>query len=226
MKNIYHLLEIKKIPQKHFKKQQMKMKNIIIFIILVAINISCKDNNQQKNLNSDSVLAKDTVQNIILPDTLKKQHITNKIEQNIQQINLPFDFEEMSKICASDENVCLNQYPVLINAKLLEVKKIISESTEDSPDKIFQINNGGLVFDTYVYCTYGDSDSQTLINIKDDKIIASESIGYAMPENKTYQSFVIDKDLSVTIYDIEYNNFLKKTLEKYKIKNDGKIVKM
>ena len=117
-------------------------------------------------------------------------------------------------------------YPTLKDDKFENIKKIIFSSKEDNPDQIFQINNGGLSFETYVYCTYGDSDSQTLINVKNGKIISNESIGYAMPENETFQSFIINKDLSVIVNDINYNTRTKKILEKYQIKNDGSIDKL
>ncbi|KUJ60002.1 hypothetical protein AR687_20490 [Flavobacteriaceae bacterium CRH] len=142
------------------------------------------------------------------------------------RVNLPFDFEEKNKLANSEKKKYLELYPQIMGDKLFQIKKIISENTEDNPDEIYQINNGNLGFDSFIYCTYGDSDSQTLINVKNNKIIANEALGYAMPENKTYQSFVINKDLTINIYDIDYNSRLKKILEKYQIKQDGSIAKI
>ncbi|WP_426484812.1 hypothetical protein [Flavobacterium sp. 2] len=151
----------------------------------------------------------------------------NKVELDNNYCGLPFDLEQKDKLANSNKEKFSKVYPKLKDDKFLEIKKIISESSEgDNADEIFQINNGGLAFDSFLYCIYGDSDSQTLINIKNDKIIAKEAIGYAMPENETYQSFVINKDLTIDVYDINYNSLSKKFLERHQIKQDGSIVKI
>ncbi|OWP82848.1 hypothetical protein BWK59_13700 [Flavobacterium davisii] len=158
----------------------------------------------------------------------------NKSENNIQNntmsasemVNLPFDFEEMTKLCGNNEKKCKEKYPFLEGNELDNIKRLISENSEDSPDKIFKINNGNLDFKNYIYCTYGDSDSQTLISVRNDKIISTASIGYTMPDNESYQSFIFEKDLSIIIYDIKYNTFTKKILEKYQVKKDGTILKL
>ena len=64
------------------------------------------------------------------------------------------------------------------------------------------------------------------INIKNNKIIAKEAIGYAMPDNETYQSFLINNDLTIDVYDVNYNSRSKKILERHQIKHDGSIVKI
>ncbi|MEB3800088.1 hypothetical protein INQ45_02990 [Flavobacterium columnare] len=142
---------------------------------------------------------------------------------NIQ--NNTISASEMTKLCGNNEKKCKEKYPFLEGNELENVKKLISGNSEDSPDKIFKINNGNLDFKNYIYCTYGDSDSQTLISVRNDKIISSASIGYAMPENESYQSFVFEKDLSIVVYDIKYNTLTKKILEKYQVKKDGTILK-
>jgi hypothetical protein len=141
-------------------------------------------------------------------------------------VNLPFDFEEKDKLVSTDIAKLAQLYPTVKGEKLEAIKKYIYFDSEDNPDEVFQIDNGGIGFDTYVYCTYGDSDSQTLINIKDEKIISKESIGYGTPENETYQSFIINKDLSIVIYDINYTTRSKKVLEKHQINPDGSIKKL
>jgi len=149
-----------------------------------------------------------------------------KKAQNSPVCELPFDLEEKDKLANLDKRKYLEVYPQLNGEKLSQVKKIISENTEDNPDEIYQINNKDLGFDSFVYCTYGDSDSQSLINIKNNKILANEFLGYAMPENKTYRSFVINKDLTINIYDVDYNSKSKKILERYQIMSDGSIIKL
>ncbi|WP_421497718.1 hypothetical protein V8245_12895 [Flavobacterium columnare] len=167
--------------------------------------------------------------NMISLSEWRELNNSNNIQNNTisasEMVNLPFNFEEMTKLCGNNEKKCKEKYPFLEGNELENVKKLISGNSEDSPDKIFKINNGNLDFKNYIYCTYGDSDSQTLISVRNDKIISSASIGYAMPENESYQSFVFEKDLSIVVYDIKYNTLTKKILEKYQVKKDGTILK-
>lgn len=204
----------------------MKKQVFPAVVLLVILLLSCKDNTNDLNKNkfqNDSLTSisnnKKTVSDIV--------HTVTKtpIKEN-RMVNLPFDFEEKNKLANSDTANFTQLYPMIKGKELETIKKNIYFSNEDNPDEIFQINNGGIGFDTYVYCTYGDSDSQTLINVKNGKIIYRESIGYGTPEDKTYQSFVINKDLSIVIYDINYMTKSKKVLEKHQINPDGSISKM
>ncbi|GAA4758287.1 MULTISPECIES: hypothetical protein [Flavobacterium] len=202
------------------------------YIFLVSIFLwtlfNCKSNDSDtkivQNVETKNEVIATENKNVGNKDTLTSNKEDTNIPINL--VNLPFDFEEKNKLANQNEAKFKEVYPTLKEEKFESIKKIIYENNEDNPDQIFQINNGGLSFDTYVYCTYGDSDSQTLININNNKIISSESIGYAMPENETYQSFVINKDISVIVYDINYNTRSKKSIEKYQIKKDGLIIKL
>ena len=49
---------------------------------------------------------------------------------------------------------------------------------------------------------------------------------YQYPGYKTYQTFLIEKDFSIIIYDVEYETKVKKILEKYQVQNDGTIKKI
>ena len=197
-------------------------------VLLLSLLLACKNNENATNDLSQNTFQNDSItgnaqDEKVATDTVHTETVAVADENGL--VNLPFDFEERNKLANTDESKLLQVYPVLKDDKLEAVKKIISTDSEDNPDLIFKVNNATTAFDTYVYCTFGDSDSQTIINVKDNKIIAKESIGYAMPENETYQSFVINKDLSITIYDIDYNTRSKKILEKYQIKQNGLIVK-
>ncbi|MCL9805297.1 hypothetical protein NAT51_07180 [Flavobacterium amniphilum] len=206
-----------------YNKQIIKL----IAVLLILFTASCKDSGNNNELTQNTVSDKAAVaaeQNEQLPDTISQEKPV--VNENNESVNLPFDFEERNKLANTDESKLPQVYPVLKDEKLQAVKKIISTDSEDNPDIVFKVNNGTTTFDTYVYCTYGDSDSQTIINVKDSKIIAKESIGYAMPENETYQSFVINKDLSISVYGIDYNTRSKKILEKYQIKQNGSVVKL
>lgn len=199
-------------------------KYIFLVSIFFCTLINCKNNDNDNEIvqNTEKTVIEEN-KNVERNDSVVLKNENNDINNDL--VNLPFDFEEKNKLANQDEAKFKEVYPTLKEEKFESIKKIIYENNEDNPDQIFQINNGGLQFDTYVYCTYGDSDSQTLINIINNKIISNESIGYAMPENETFQSFVINKDLSVVINDINYNTRIKKVLEKYQIKKDGSIVK-
>lgn len=196
--------------------------------LFLAVFLNCKNNehNNEISLNTVSEKANNTTEENHEQETDNVSQEKPVANENNESVNLPFDFEERNKLANTDETKLPQVYPVLKDDKLEVVKKIIATDGEDNPDIVFKVNNKTTVFDTYVYCTYGDSDSQTIINVKDNKIIDKESIGYAMPENETYQSFVINKDLSVTIYDIDYNTRSKKIFEKYQIKQNGSIIKI
>lgn len=199
----------------------------LIAVSLILFTASCKDSGKNNEITQNAIADKSGV-----VAEQSEQQSTDTVSQekpvlkNDESVNLPFDFEERNKLANTDESKLPQVYPVLKDDKLEAVKKIIAADGEDNPDLVFKVNSGTTAFDTYVYCTFGDSDSQTIINVKDNKIVSKESIGYAMPENETYQSFVINKDLSISVYDIDYNTRSKKILEKYQIKQNGSIVKL
>ncbi|MCP2025474.1 hypothetical protein L1276_000614 [Flavobacterium sp. HSC-32F16] len=191
---------------------------LLIVILFLTVFLSCSDKKKEE---------KSAIENFDKIDNIQKELKLDKSNLSVKKVELPFDLEQKDKLANLNEEEYLKTYPKLKDSKLLEIKKIISESSDgDNADEIFQINNGGLTFDSFVYCTYGDSDSQTLINVKNNKIIAKEAIGYAMPDNETYQSFVINKDLTIDVYDVNYNSRSKKILERHQIKQDGFIVKV
>ncbi len=190
---------------------------LLVVVLLLTTFLSCSDKKEEKK----------EVENFDKIDNVQKELKLDQSNLSVTKVELPFDLEQKDKLANSNKDNYSKVYPKLKDSKLLEIKKIISESSDgDNADEIFQINNGGLAFDSFVYCTYGDSDSQTLINVKDNKIIAKEAVGYAMPDNETYQSFVINKDLTIDVYDVNYNSRSKKILERHQIKQDGSIVKI
>ncbi|WP_268846647.1 hypothetical protein [Flavobacterium aestivum] len=203
----------------------MKKQVFPTVVLLVIILFSCKDKtndlSQNKFQDDSFVILNNRKTDSDIASTATK----TPIEQN-HMVDLPFDFEQKNKLANTDEAKFAQRYPTVKGEKLETIKKYIYSNNEDNPDEVFQINNGGKDFDTYVYCTYGDSDSQTLINVKNEKIISWESIGYATPEDETYQSFIINKDLHIIIYNITYTTKSKRVLEKYLINLDGSISKM
>jgi hypothetical protein len=130
--------------------------------------------------------------------------------------NLPFDFDKYSN--SNDKNF----YKVYASDELPEITKIINAQINEFPVKIFSIDNGNLPFETYVIETDGDSITQILINIKDNKILSNKIIGYESDSNNT---FLINKDLSINMYKIDSADNSKILTQTLQIKKDGRIVK-
>lgn len=142
-----------------------------------------------------------------------------KVSQNsiLKKNSLPFDFDNYNKV--TDKNV----YKVYNPDELPQITKIINDQLNEYPSRLFLIDNGGLPFDTYVFETDGDSVTQILVNIKDDKVLSKEIVGY---ESDSKNTFVINKDLSITMYKVDSDKNSKSVTRTLKIKQDGSIVKV
>lgn len=142
-----------------------------------------------------------------------------KVSQNsiLKKNSLPFDFDNYNKV--TDKNV----YKVYNPDELPQITKIINDQLNEYPSRLFLIDNGGLPFDTYVFETDGDSVTQILVNIKDDKVLSKEIVGY---ESDSKNTFVINKDLSITMYKVDNDKNSKSITKTLKIKQDGTIVKV
>jgi len=143
-------------------------------------------------------------------------------------VALPFDFEKYTALCIQKgASECAERYPVLNQESSDKLMATLSSKLEGTPERIFQLhvsqNND---FKIYIICFDGDSSAEEMVVMKGDKIVSQESLGYAMPENKTYQSFSVNQDLTVDIYEVNYSDFKKKTIRKYKIQADGSISKI
>lgn len=122
---------------------------------------------------------------------------------------------------------CNQTYPKYNSADLPNVAKIAMEITQYEPEVIYMLDNGSLDFQTYIVQYSGDAISQTLINVKNDKLISKEDIGYELGgEDESFQSFVINEKLEINIIDINYKTKFKKTLKIFKINSEGKIIKI
>jgi len=140
-----------------------------------------------------------------------------------KSVNLPLDFEDLKK-CSQN---CSQIYPKYTSTELPDVAKIALEITQYEPEIIYLLNNGNLKFQTYIVQYSGDAISQTLINIKNEKAISSENIGYELgAEDESYQSFVINEKLNIDVIDINYKTKLKKVLNTFKINSEGIIIKI
>lgn len=194
----------------------------ILFIPLLAAFICCKEQPKTSRISEN----KTTEVAVIWPSTT---NITSTDEaHNEALVSLPFDLEKYTSLCIQNSSgECAKRYPTLDKTHVKELMNKLSSKLEGSPDMIFELNSP-LKNDLriYIICFDGDSSSQELMVMKGDKVIAQQSVGYAMPENKTYQSFVVNEDMTIQIYDVNYNNAKKKSLKKYKILENGKISKI
>jgi hypothetical protein len=144
----------------------------------------------------------------------KKKKVT---QNNASKGNsLPFDFDSYNKI--TDKS----SFKVYNPDELPEITKIINDQLNAYPTRIFIIDNGGLPFRTYVFETDGDSITQILVNINGGKVLSSEIVGY---ESNSENTFVINKDLSITMYKVNSNKNSKSITQTLQIKEDGSIVK-
>lgn len=135
----------------------------------------------------------------------------------LKKNSLPFDFDNYNKVASK------NIYSVYNPNDLPKVTKIINDQLNEYPSRIFIIDNEGSSFETYVFETDGDSVTQILINIKDNKILSNEIVGY---ESDSENTFVIKKDLSIIMSKIDSNKNLKTITRVLQIKTDGSIVKV
>lgn len=138
-------------------------------------------------------------------------------------IKLPLDFEKL-KNCNQN---CNQTYPKYNSADLPNVAEIAMEITQYEPEVIYMLDNGSLDFQTYIVQYSGDAISQTLMNVKNDKLISKEDIGYELGgEDESFKSFVINEKLEINIIDIKYKTKLKKVLNTFKINSEGEIIKV
>lgn len=149
----------------------------------------------------------------ILTKKNKNKSEINKFKKN----SLPFDFDNYNN---DTENKTYSAYS---SNDLPEITKIIDDQLNEYPSKIFIIDNGGLPFETYIFETDGDSVTQIIVNIKDNKVLSSEIVGY---ESDSENTFMIKKDLSIVMFKIDSKKNLKIVTENLQINQDGTIAKV
>lgn len=184
--------------------------------------------NKKSNVNVEIlVLNKDSIQwqitkkvnselyvptKCILTKKNKKISRSNLLNKN----KLPFDFYEYEKL--GDKTI----YNVYNPEDLPEITKIINDQLNEYPVRIFSIDNEGLAFETYVFETDGDSVTQIIVNIKGNKVISREIVGY---ESDSKNTFKIKKDLSIEMYKIDNEKKIKTLTKTFQIDKNGSIVK-
>ncbi|BAP30551.1 uncharacterized protein CHSO_1514 [Chryseobacterium sp. StRB126] len=201
------------------------MNKLVLPFIFFAL-ISCKNAPEINNTNHDSLKTQDTL--VPQKPDSKTVEPTSSSSANSQYVSLPFDYEKYKKTCIQEGSPdCSKMYPVLGQSESDSIIKIVG-ITEGNPESIFQIQPAsGSTINIFVLNFEGDSNSQELVTIGNNKVISRQSIGYAMPEEETYETFIMNPDMTVDIYEISFtDNTKKKKKEKYKISANGTISKI
>lgn len=199
------------------------MCKLISSFLFIIILISCKEHSKSVEEQQTENVAKDS------KDSLSKKDdviLRDSVENN-QLNSLPFDFEKYTAVCLQQSSPdCDKIYPKLNGTALKKIGQLLGNKSEDIPTNIFQIRHHFKnKIDVYVIDFEGDSNFQEIISVSNNKIIARESIGYSMPEENTYRSFIIDNKMNITVYEINYENLKKKINKKFSLQSNGEILK-
>lgn len=198
------------------------MIKIFTVVIILSTILSCQKKDEKhviKSKVSDTVLSTP-----IKPTAIKTKNDSKDIKASV---SLPFDFENYQKTCfTGNPSECQQKYPTLATSEYDKIMKIIG-TKDGQPESIFSIQSTiETSFDIYVLYYEGDSSLQDIITVNKDKIISHQSIGYAMPENETYDTFIINPDMTIDIYEVSYADNSRKKKEKYRISAEGNISKI
>ena len=193
------------------------MRKLSAVLISSLLLISCQEASKSVGKSETEKVVTDS------GDSISQDN--NTLKDN-QSVSLPFDFEKYTAVCLQQSSPdCKKIYPRLNDADFEKVSQILGGKSEDIPTNIFQIdsklNNSNIKI--YLLDFEGDSTFQEVITVSKDKIIARKSVGHSMPEEKTYKSFVIANDMTINVYEIEFENLKKKLTEKYTILSSGEI---
>lgn len=151
---------------------------------------------------------------------------------------LPFDYKKFMDECYLEENAkCNEKYPRVKGEELKTVTNLIRKKiNKNNPGAVYRINNGGLPFQTYIFSIHDEKEdyflNHLIINVKNEELISKQLIGIEpdgeVPEEGSYtaKSFVINKDLTISIFEIKFSKIFKKLNESYKITADGKIISL
>ncbi|OXB09380.1 hypothetical protein B0A81_06310 [Flavobacterium plurextorum] len=172
-------------------------------------------------LNKDSIqwqITKKVNSELYVPTKCILTKKNKKISKSslLNKNKLPFDFDEYEKL--GDKTI----YNVYNPDDLPEITKIINDQLNEYPVRIFSIDNEGLAFETFVFETDGDSVTQIIVNIKGNKVLSKEIVGY---ESDSKNTFKIKKDLSIEMYKIDNEKKIKTLTKTFQIDKNGSIVK-
>ncbi|WP_409417016.1 hypothetical protein [Flavobacterium sp. PS2] len=164
----------------------------------------------------------------------KSEVAQNKTDLSQKKVKLPFDYEKYIDLCYVEESkVCDENFPFYKSDELSVVTQLINNKiNKNTPERIYCIDNSGLDFETYVFIIRDEVQDYLsttyLMNVRNNKIIANQLIGQypdgEAPEDVyvSNQTYVINKDLSVSVFDKVYKK-KNKLSAKYIVNSDGTI---
>lgn len=196
------------------------MHKLIPVYLFLIIFISCQKHARsvEKQETADvATNAKDTLPKTepVSKDSIKADHL----------ISLPFDFEKYTAVCLQQSSPdCEKTYPKLDDFNFKRISQILGNKPEDIPTNIFQIKSSfNNDIEIYILDFEGDSSFQEIITVNHNKIVSRKSVGHSMPEDKTYKSFIIEKDMGISVYELDFESLKKKLKEKYTILSSGEV---
>lgn len=155
---------------------------------------------------------------------ISEKNIPLKGDINDKAAILPFNFEDFYAVCVypSDEKKCSENYPKYDYNEKSELFKIIGSEFYFSEYIYLPAIND---FKPVILCdNTSDIEKYYLIVIKDGRIISNLLIGKM--DGEGIQDFNILKNYNITLFKRKNRKDARKETGKYKISNDGTIIKL
>lgn len=155
---------------------------------------------------------------------ISKENIHLKGDIKYKTAILPFNFKDFYTACVypSDEKKCNENYPKYDYDKKSELFKIIGNKFYFSEYTYLPIIND--FKPVILYDNTSDIESYYLIVIKNGKIISNLLI--AKMDGESIQDFNITKEYAIILYKAKNSNDPKKEIGRYKISDNGNIIKL
>ncbi|SMO47101.1 hypothetical protein [Flavobacterium nitrogenifigens] len=200
---------------------------------------SKKENNEEsttiiKYENETATIA--SKNGTIICKLISNRNLSKTSAKKESLIALPFNYIKYMEECYLEENVeCKVKYPRVEGNELKLISNLIYKKiNKNTPNVLYRIDNGGLPFQTYIFSIRDEKEDYFLdhliINVKDQELISKQLVGVEsdgeMQEDASYiaKSFIINEDLTISIFEIRFSKIYKKLNEGYKITSDGKII--
>lgn len=217
----------------------MKSLLILMVVLFSFVFTSCKNNESKKVIdykenNKETILDTKSTKNESELTDIENDSLLNATDFVPKKIKVPFDYDKYIDLCyLKEDRTCGEKFPSYKSAELPLITKLINDKlNKNTPDRIYCIENSGLDFDTYIFMIRDEIEDYLsttyLINVRDNKIIASQIISQSpdgeAPEDAIVpnQTFIVNKDVSVSVFDKIYKKKNKLSMT-YIINPDGTI---
>ncbi|RYJ37527.1 hypothetical protein NU08_3519 [Flavobacterium anhuiense] len=202
---------------------------------------SKKENNEESitTIKYENETAAITNKNgTIICKLISNRNLSKSSAKKESLLALPFDYMKYMEECYLEENIeCDIKYPRVEGNELKSISNLVYKKiNKNIPNAIYRIDNGGLPFQTYILNIRDEKEDYFLdhlvINVKNQELISKQLIGIEadgeIQEDASYiaKSFVINKDLTISIFEIRFSKIYKKLNENYRITTDGKILSL